>query len=81
MDITFLQPLVGIILAAAVGWLSTRVNKVLDNQSTQSTSIAVIQNSLNGLAAQVNSLSDWRNRIQEDQIKQLKEEVQKLKEP
>lgn len=78
MDIALLQPIVGTILTVTVGWLSTRVSKVLDNQNAQNTSIAVIQNSLNSLTSQVNSLSDWRTRIQEDQIKQLKEEVQKL---
>lgn len=70
-----------IILTVILGFISKRLDKVLDNQTTQGTDLAVVKSELTSMRSTVMSLHEWRNRMQEAELENLRLVIQELKHP
>lgn len=84
MDVKALDILgaVGVVmLTVLLTFIARRLDKVLDNQTTQGTDIAVVKSNLESISTIVTSLNEWRNRKQEEELTELKEIIQDLKHP
>lgn len=76
--LSIIASIIGLFIAAVLTFMSTRLSKLLDNQITQGTDIAVAKALLATVSTRVDSIHEWRNKLMEQEAAKAARTIEDL---